>query len=115
MCESKFRLRNIQKCINEFIINENNIKISQAIEDKIIKPAIRMNIIKIAEQFNKLKDDGEFEILSKFKKEDLRGINALRNYIAHDYDSTDDEIVDNVLRYKIPLLKQTIEEILQND
>jgi hypothetical protein len=45
------------ECIEniDFIINSSNLKITQAIEDKIIKPAIRMNIIRIAEQFAKLK------------------------------------------------------------
>ena len=31
-----------------------------ALEDRILKPAIRMQIISIAEQFNKLKDENEF-------------------------------------------------------
>ena len=43
------KLDKILECIEniDFIINESNLKITQAIEDKIIKPAIRMNIIRI--------------------------------------------------------------------
>lgn len=68
------RLEKILECIEniEFIISNNNLKLTQAIEDKIIKPAIRMNIVRIAEQFSKLKDDNEFGILENFSKEDLK-------------------------------------------
>ena len=57
MCKVINRLDKILECIEniDFIINSSNLKITQAIEDKIIKPAIRMNIIRIAEQFAKLK------------------------------------------------------------
>jgi len=39
----------------DFILESKDIKITQAIEDKLIKPAIRMNIVRIAEQFSKIK------------------------------------------------------------
>ena len=109
------RLKKIYECIEniEFIISDSNLKITQSIEDKIIKPAIRMNIVRIAEQFNRLKDENEFEILEAFTKEDLRGINAVRNYIAHDYDSTDDHIIEDVIRYNLPVFKETIKELLK--
>ncbi len=48
----------------EFFIAQKDGKIVQALEDRILKPAIRMQIITIAEQFNKLKDENEFELLS---------------------------------------------------
>lgn len=107
------RLDKILECIEniDFIINNNNLKITQAINDKIVKPAIRMNIIRIAEQFTKLKDDNEFKILENFKNDDLKGISAVRNYIAHDYDSTDDNIIEDVIRYNLPVFKNIIENI----
>ncbi|MGB7402075.1 MAG: HepT-like ribonuclease domain-containing protein [Arcobacter sp.] len=92
----------------EFFIEQKNGKIMLALEDRILKPAIRMQIISIAEQFNKLKDENEFELLSKIDKNDLKGINAVRNFIAHDYDSVDDEILEIVLRVHIPKLKSQI-------
>jgi len=108
------RLNKIYECIEniEFIINTSDLKITRAIEDKLIKPAIRMNIVRIAEQFSKLKDDNEFKILEEFTSEDLKGINAVRNYIAHDYDSTDDHIIEEVVRYNLPIFKVTIEKLL---
>lgn len=107
------RLEKILNCIEDinFIINDSNLKITNAIEDKIIKPAIRMNIIRIAEQFSKLKDDNEFKILENFSNEDLKGISSVRNYIAHDYDSTDDNIIEDVIRYNLPIFKNIIQTI----
>ena len=115
MSSSVTRLEKIIECINniDFILHNNEVKITQAIENKIIKPAIRMNIIRIAEQFVKLKDENEFKVLENFSNEDLKGINALRNYIAHDYDSTDDFIIEDVIRYNLPIFKNTIIKILE--
>ncbi len=109
------RLNKIYECIEniEFILSTNDLKITHAIEDKIIKPAIRMNIVRIAEQFAKLKDDNEFKILEEFTSEDLKGINSVRNYIAHDYDSTDDNIIEEVVRYNLPIFKETIQKTLK--
>ena len=89
----------------EYFIEQKNGKIMLALQDRILKPAIRMQIISIAEQFNKLKDENEFELLSQIDKDDLRGLNAVRNFIAHDYDSVDDEILEVVLRIHIPKIK----------
>ncbi|TQV62440.1 MAG: DUF86 domain-containing protein [Sulfurovum sp.] len=94
-----------------FILESKEIKITQAIEDKIMKPAIRMNIVRIAEQFSKLKEDNEFKILECFSSHDLKGISAVRNYIAHDYDSTDDNIIEDVIRYNLPIFKEIIAKI----
>ncbi len=116
MSKALQRLEKILECIEniDFIINDNNLKITDAIENMIIKPAIRMNIIRIAEQFTKLKDDNEFKILENFTNEDLKGISALRNYIAHDYDSTDENIIEDVIRYNLPIFKKTIEKIKED-
>jgi len=108
------KLRKIYECIEniEFILQNNDIKITPAIQNRLIKPAIRMYIVRIAEQFSKLKEDNEFKILEHFTSEDLKGISSVRNYIAHDYDSTDDNIIEDVVRYNLPIFKEIITEIL---
>ncbi len=113
MSSAIHRLDKIIECIDNinFILSNNNLKVSHAIEDKVMKPAIRMNIIRIAEQFAKLKDDNEFKILEHFDNKDLKGISAVRNYIAHDYDSTDDNIIEDVIRFNLPVFAQIIREI----
>lgn len=109
------RLISIHQSLEDvtFILNQSDFKITQSIEDKIVKPAIRMHIIKIAEQFAKLKDENAFKILEMFDEKDLRGISAIRNFIAHDYDSVDDSIIEDVLRHNFPKLKIDVEKILK--
>lgn len=113
MSSAIYKLDKIVESIDNinFILESKEIKITQAIEDKIMKPAIRMNIVRIAEQFSKLKEDNEFKILECFSSHDLKGISAVRNYIAHDYDSTDDNIIEDVIRYNLPIFKEIIEKI----
>jgi len=110
MYDKTERLDKILECINEieYVINNKNLKVTKSIENRVFKAAIRMNIIRIAEQFSKLKDDNEFKLLDNFQSEDLKGINAVRNYIAHDYDSKDDIIIENVIRDRLPKIKEVI-------
>ena len=114
MSNPLLRVESIVKSIEdiEYILEEFDVKITKAIENKIIKPAIRMHLVKIAEQFSKLKEDNAFKILENFKDSDLRGISAVRNYIAHDYDSVDDTIIEDVIRYDLPHIKEQAEKLL---
>jgi len=113
----KNRLLTISEKIDdiEYFIKKCNGKIMATLQDRVYRPATRMNLITIAEQFNKLKEENELEILSKFEKDDLRGINAVRNFIAHDYDSVDDEILEIVLRVHLPKLKKDISILLNEE
>ena len=116
MSKIKSRLETIIDAIEsiEFILSQKDNKITKAIEDKILKPAIRMHIIRMAEQFNKLKDENEFDILEKFDKKDLRGMSAVRNFIAHDYDNVEEAIIENVIRYNLPKIKNQVKSILKD-
>jgi uncharacterized protein with HEPN domain len=111
----KNRVKSILEKISdiEYFIQQKDDKLMLGLQDRVLKPAIRMQLISIAEQFNKLKEENEFELLSQIDKDDLRGLNAVRNFIAHDYDSVDDEILEAVLRTHIPKIKIQIENILQ--
>jgi len=113
--KDKLRLKSIYSNIEdiEYFIEKCDGKIMKTLQDRVYKPATRMQLISIAEHFNKLKDENEIEILSKFEKDELRGINAVRNFIAHDYDSVDDEILEIVLRVHLPKIKTKIEAILK--
>ena len=115
MSKTYGRLISIKQSLEDitFILNQSDFKITQSIEDKILKPALRMHIIKIAEQFNKLKEENAFKILEMFDEKDLRGISAIRNFIAHDYDSVDDSIIEDVLRHNFPKLKIDVDKILK--
>lgn len=116
MYEAVNRIKNIQKKISliETIVEEFDGKISKALGDEVkSRPAILMHLVSIAEQINKLKDESAFELLEKFSKQDLKGLYDVRNFIAHDYDGVDLAIIENVIRYGIPSLKDSINKILE--
>ena len=102
MSDSLLRIENIIKSIEDI----------EYIQNKIIKPAIRMHLVKIAEQFSKLKDENAFKVLENFSDADLRGISAVRNYIAHDYDSVDDNIIEDAIRNDLPNIKEQAKKLI---
>jgi len=114
MSDALTRIESIVNSIEdiEYILDDFDVKITKAIDNKIIKPAIRMHIVKIAEQFSKLKDENAFKVLEKFSNDDLRGISAVRNYIAHDYDSVDDGIIEDTIRNDLPQIKDKAKKLL---
>ncbi|WP_457595946.1 HepT-like ribonuclease domain-containing protein [Hydrogenimonas sp.] len=92
----------------EYFIAQKDGKIVEALHDRILKPAIRMQLIALSEDFTRLAQDGAYHILVHFNPDDIKGLNAVRNFIAHDYDSVDDEILEVVLRKHLPILKEQI-------
>ena len=83
--------------------------ISVALEDERLgKPAILMHLIAIAKQLQRLQDTMEYEILSHFEKEDVRGAFAVRNFIAHDYEGVNMALIENVIRSFLPKIKAVI-------
>jgi len=114
MSKAYGRLEVILKKINfieDIIVDSGNI--TKALEDeKSARAAMMMHFTSIAEQFNKLAKDGEFEILQEFDKRDLKGAYDMRNYIVHDYEGLNLSVLDMVIRQKLPIMKETIEHIL---
>jgi len=45
-------------------------------------------------------------------KNKLERFKCSTNFIAHDYDSVDDEVLETVLRVHLPKIKEKIEKIL---
>ena len=84
--------------------------ITKALEDeKLARPAILMHLVAIAEQFQRLQDGLEYEILSRFEREDIRGAFAVRNFIAHDYEGVNLALIENVIRDYLPKIRSVIE------
>ena len=99
----------LTKIQNIEIIIEKSGSITNALADEAVyKPAILMHLVSIAEQFQKMQNDMDFDTLSKFEKDDVRGAIALRNFIAYDYDGVNLSVVEDVLRVYLPNLKKTI-------
>ena len=114
MSNPQNRLKTIYKKIN-FIetICEEDGSITTALKDeKRSRASILMHLTSIAEQFNKLSEDAEFEILSKFEKNDLKGSYDVRNYIAHDYEGVNLSVIEHIIRDKLPKIKVVTENLL---
>jgi len=111
MSKVTHRLQTILKKITfiENIITEKG-SIVKALEDEQNSQAsILMHLVSIAEQFDKLAKDGEFEILAHFDKEDLKGAYDIRTFIAHDYEGVNLSVIEFVIRAKLPKMKKVIE------
>ncbi len=87
--------------------------VTKALEDEIImRPAILMHLTAIAEQFNKLKQSHNDEILSHFNKEDLKGLYDVRTYIAHDYEGINLAIIEWIIRFGLNNFKMQCQNII---
>jgi uncharacterized protein with HEPN domain len=87
--------------------------IQEALEDEQnSRASILMHLTSISEQFDKLLHNGELDILSYFEKQDIKGSYELRNFIAHDYEGVDLYIVEDVINQRLPIIKQSVEKIL---
>jgi uncharacterized protein with HEPN domain len=117
MSKSIDRLNNIVRKINfieNIVVSKNGI-ISALSDEENSRASIMMHLTSIAEQFDKLSKDGEFEILSKFDKNDLKGSYDIRNYIVHDYEGLNLMVIEVVIREKLPKIKEVALNILDNN
>ena len=89
----------------EYTIEENHT-LKKSLTNRIGKHALLMCLMQIGESLNKIED----EVLKD--KLPIKGAYDVRNFIAHDYEGVDIGLIENILRYLIPELKMTIEEIL---
>jgi len=100
--------------INNIIKEKGSIEL--ALEDKQnSQAAILMHLVSIAEQFDKLLHNGELEILSNFDKQDIKGSYDLRNFIAHDYEGVNLFIVEDIIKKRLPIILDRIENILKDE
>ena len=76
--------------------------IINALEDFEGQMAIFMGISQIGEILNKFPED----FIQKYNlTEEKRGAYYTRNYIVHDYEGVDLIIIEKILRYNLPILK----------
>ena len=109
------RVKTIKKKI-DFIqaIVKEKAGIIKALEDEQnSRASILMHLTSIAEQFDKLMQNGEIDILSYFEKEDIKGSYDLRTFIAHNYEGVDLYIVEDVINERLPVMKESVQKILE--
>lgn len=96
------------------IVSESSGIVAALSDTKLKRPAILMHLVAMAEQFEKLKNDAAFSILTHFDREDLKGSYDIRNFIAHDYEGINLPIIEMVIREKLPHIKSCAQEALKN-
>ena len=93
-------------------IIERHKGITNALADRAEgRAALLMNLVAIAEQFDKLKKN-ESKLLNSFDEAQLKGFYSVRTFIAHDYDGVSLPIIEDILRTQINTLSNAIEAIL---
>ncbi|MCK9372787.1 MAG: DUF86 domain-containing protein [Sulfuricurvum sp.] len=96
------------------IVNESGGIVVSLSDTKLKRPAILMHLVAMAEQFEKLKNDAAFSVLTHFDREDLKGSYDIRNFIAHDYEGINLPIIEMVIREKLPHIKSCALQVLNN-
>ena len=89
----------------EYTIEENHT-LKKSLTNRIGKHALLMCLMQIGESLNKIEDETLKDKLP------IKGAYDVRNFIAHDYEGVDIGLIENILRYLIPELKETIVAIL---
>ena len=102
-----FALLQIEKI--EIVIN-NHKNITNALNNIEGEAAILMFLMQLGETLNKiLKINSELTV--KFiEADDIKGAYAVRNFIAHDYEGVDLAFIENILRFKLSQLKQSLKQ-----
>ena len=110
------RLKVIHKKIDfiKTICQEDGSITNALIDEKRSRASILMHMTSIAEQFSKLAEDAEFDILNQFDKNDLKGSYDVRNYIAHDYEGVNLSVIEHIIRDKLPKIDTIILQLLSS-
>jgi len=104
------RLHFIIEKIDDLLSYKEDFKSIEALlNSKIGFDATNMCIMQIGETLNKLSDS----IQSQYTELPVKESYLTRNYIAHDYEGVNKQIIEMIIREQLPLLKKQIETILK--
>lgn len=108
------RVKAIEKKINfiQSIVKEKGAVIKALEDEQNSRASILMHLTSIAEQFDKLMQNGELEVLGYFEKQDIKGSYDLRTFIAHNYEGVDLYIVEDVINQRLPVMQKSVKKIL---
>lgn len=65
--------------------------------------ATLMCLLQIGETLNKLENNYD-----ELQKEDIKGSYDVRNFIAHDYEGVNKSLIEGIIRFHLPKLKEVI-------
>ncbi|WP_270983222.1 DUF86 domain-containing protein [Campylobacter helveticus] len=113
MSENLKKLRDIKNRI-DFIFELCEEGLVKALSDvKQKQPAIIMHLVVCNENLQKIQDNYEADILELFNKDDIRGLKAIRNIASHDYEGLNLAIIEEVIRYRLPPIREKIALFLE--
>jgi uncharacterized protein with HEPN domain len=105
----KARLEHILNAIDEIESYAKSLTLENFLNNTLYQSAITRQIEIIGEAANKLSD----EIKEKNSEVEWRGIAGFRNVLIHEYFEVDYIVVWNIIKIKIPELKQVILKIIK--
>ena len=97
---------------SELIAEYEEFLISDAGLEKL--DSVCMQLINIGEALKQVDKVSENKLLTKYSGIDWKSAKGMRDIITHHYFDIDAEIVFNVIRNKLPLMKVTIQKIINN-
>jgi len=104
------RLYFIIEKIDDLLNYRDEYKTIEALLDsKMGFDATNMCIMQIGETLNKL----SISLQENYSELPIKESYLTRNYIAHDYEGVNKQIIEMIIREQLPLLKTQIETILQ--
>jgi len=114
----KENISKIYSILEKIDFIEENIEkhggIVNALNDEVTtRPAILMLLVGISEQFHKLKQNNVQSLLVYFNDEDIKGMQDVRNFIAHEYDGVELAIIEWLLKNALPKLKRQCISIIE--
>ena len=98
----------IEKIDDLFSYKEEYKTIENLLNSKLGFDATTMCILQIGETLNKLSQ----EMQNRYPELPIQESYLTRNYIAHDYEGVNKQIIEMIIREQLPLLKAQIQKII---
>lgn len=108
--DCKVHLEDILEACGKILKYTESISFQEFSSDSKTIDAVIRNLEVIGEAVKKVPED----IRQMDPKVDWRNIAALRDILIHEYFGVDNEIVWDIIRHKLPALKNEISDLLKN-
>jgi len=99
----------LEKIDDIFNYKEHSGSIEALLNSKMGFDATNMCIMQIGETLNKISK----EIVANYPQLPVKESYLTRNYIAHDYEGVNKQIIEMIIREQLPLLYKQIQKILK--
>jgi uncharacterized protein with HEPN domain len=104
-------LKHIQQELKFLVNHSENVTFEEFLNDGLINRAYLRSLEIIGEAAKKVPD----EIRYKYNEVDWRGMTGLRDVLIHQYFQVDYQVVWDVIQNMIPLAKDWIDQIIEQE